>query len=179
MYLIIESVQTNSDIALKVLKHVKGKAAGLALLWETVQEFISLEGGRAQGLDSAIIDVKSTDNIPQPDGLDGFYVYRSVDDCDKLFLYRKQTKVNRGYIMNSVDVCWELMKTFYLCSYDGLDGFTIRHEVDLVVTGSSKVKVPKPMTISPFVEMLDELKKNNRFICKLKREANGGFSSSL
>lgn len=162
MYLILE---LSTDLQATVANHLFGTITDArVLLEETMKKFVEKEYG-STALDTLkVYKVDSLDNIQEP--IDhGVYAYINQDH-DTIHVYRKHTKKTTGYLWSSYDDAYTLVTRYLLVKYDNLS-YTNQRDPEMVASGSGKgVRVPVQMTISPFADLLKDLKSSQKFLAR-------------
>ena len=168
MYLIL---QHSPEIELekyqvKILSHHNESC--LDILTETARNFVELEGGRIQADKFSIQEVKDMNEIKESSEDNGYFIYRLADDKEKLFVFQKMTKILKGYLMNSFETSWKCIRIFQRFVYEDLNLKEIREENKEERRPREKktLQMPKQMMISPYIDMLVELKKSDKFLSK-------------
>lgn len=164
MYLVLEQTPNNLSklFDTKIIKHIKGRQSALDLLIKTAFEYVETVGGTKSVSKTVIHDIDLIDQIKVPEA-DGYYIYRLTNDPDRLFIYFKETKINRGWVMNSTEAVWSNLVSFQIVQYEGLDIVPGRNDNIEFVPFKSQKNVPKQITISPFIDMISELKNSEKF----------------
>lgn len=162
-------------------------ASALNLLQNSVRAFIKEEYGREASEQIKILDIHKIDQVNEPI-VDCILLYRLVDDPHRVLVYQKKT-----VLVKATNWTWGTTDTlvpqfrrthiFELEEYEKtLDKSVPQNNqiqskaemedtiiddtivsVEMVQVGSSKVKIPKPMTVAPMCDLIAELKKSERF----------------
>lgn len=160
----------------KIIKHTnKTISVALKLLESSVREYIYDECGREASIQTSITDIDKIENIVEPI-LDGIVLYRLESDMFRIFVYKKKTTTSQGWIKTS------FTSTFYLANIFELEEYTYSIDIlnnsinvlnsktdtmdppgGMVAIGPAKIKIPKLMTVAPMINLIDELKKSDKF----------------
>jgi hypothetical protein len=159
----------------------------LLLLEKCIRDFIKDERGREASEQTKIIDIQNINQINEP-LLDCIQLYRLENNPNQIFVYQKYTTLvkSTSWVGTTRDSTvskfretdiFELEYVKHLSN--PIQNIIIQHDininssnnnrkpnnanVEMVAIGSSNVKIPKPMTLSPIRDMINELKQSPKF----------------
>ena len=90
----------------------------------------------------------------------GVYLYKG---SNAIYVYHKYEKLTPGLIWGKSSIpVFECIRIFILKQYDGLKNERKQDEVEFVKV--NRVNMPRPMTISPFADVINSLKKSEKFL---------------
>jgi hypothetical protein len=171
MYFVLESIPQNADV--QIIDHVNGRVNALQLLEGTARKYIEKQCGESHATSTQLMEVDglSTITIATVE-IDGLYMFKLKTDSDKIYVYKRVTKINRGYVINSIDTSIAHVKTYSLAQYD-----IVASNVNTIcrddsngsinyVSVKSNIKMPQQMRISPYIDMMVELASNSKFLSK-------------
>lgn len=175
----------------KIVGHTNKTVSNALLLLENMaRSFIRDECGRETAEQTKIIDIYKFDQINEP-VIDTMLLYRIADDPQRIHVYQKKT-----IIVKAANWTWGTTETpikqfrrthiFELEEYDNLKNIDIQNEniiiipqIEMVPIGPAKIKIPKPMTVSPMCDLLDELKKSIKFKARYDSVNSSAISSPI
>jgi len=182
-------------VSSEIVNHTfKTIGAGLDLLEYCAIEHIKEEGGKQMSDNSKIIDVYDLKQVNEP-VVDCILIYRTANHPHSLNIYQRKTIVTtiNGYVWGSSNTTMPTFKRthiFELEQYNKLGSSSVHnnysvsnseceneHFVPMVPIGPARVMVPKPLTVAPMCDLLNELKKCARFKDRFK-EVNSYITSS-
>lgn len=160
----------------KIIDHTTKKIATALMLLETnVRNFVKEEFGTKAYEQSKIIDIHQIDQVCEPI-VDSMLLYRLSDDPHSIHIYQRRTEVidQSGWFTTGKvsQTTFKRTHIFELDEYTGLSpdeassSSTNNYEphVEMVAIGpNKKIKIPKEMTTIPMFDLIDELKKSDRF----------------
>ena len=176
----------------------KSREIALFLLEESVKSFVKDECGRGIAEQIKILNIDNITQINEP-LIDSMLLYRVKDDPDRILVYQKKTVITKQKSWTWSDI-ESTKQTFGLVYYFELEEYTRINSniqanpnlaasvileststtsqakipitgIEMVKMGTSKIHVPKPMTIAPICNLLDELKKSPRFMNAAKKSS--------
>lgn len=171
---VIKKINVDGDVYMssQIANYTNNKiAAALILLEMTAKDFVREEIGRDAAEQSKIIDILSVDQINEP-LIDTILLYRLSDDPQRIHVYQRKTVVSKesGIIWGERDTVITKFKRTVVFEIEECVNFKLASSenkssepVDMVPVGPAKICVPKPMTIAPMCDVIDELKKSSRF----------------
>jgi len=193
MYFVLESKETtlnsNTEFGTTIVDHTFNEIEEARILLETVtRNFVRDEFGKILANSSEIISISKIGEVVEP-LVDGVQIYSIKENPDSFYVYHRQSKFVPGLIYGgSTQTSFKLVRIFQLKEYQKLGsndrnlnqysersiskGITSDTGNEMVPIGNAKVKVPKPMTVSPFADVLDSLKKSDKFLKRKERLSN-------
>ena len=178
MYLLLDVIpNVNLDKnQITIVKHINGRLNALSALETECRNFIQNEVGKLNN-GAEIISVSTFDSIKKSTPImDGIHMYRLNDDPDKIYLFKKSTKISVGWISNGIESTFDLIKYYQLIMYEGLQNIPTREEKQELITVNGSIKIPKSATVVPFIDMIAELKKSEFFLGRNKLLAKSANS---
>lgn len=151
----------------RVINHHQLIGMALNLLESSVRDYVTKLCGEDAGNNMRVVPIKDQTQISEP-MTDGITVYQISDDQHKLFVYQRKTNVIPGLIYGaSVVSSFKKVSTFYIHHYDNIIVSTsqpkpIPPPIEYVKVNN--ISMPKPMTISPIRNVIDELKNSKKFL---------------
>lgn len=177
MYFIkrIDIDEKNSYIGSEIVNHAKTISSALSLLEYSVKTYIDYEYGKQESNNFKVIDIHQFSQINEP-AIDTILVYRLDSDPHKLHLYQRKTKIVPGTLYGqSLVSTFRKIQIFELEEYKKLipgdiskkssDNEPVIPETftEMVPIGPAKIRVPRPMTISPMCDLIKQLRESKRF----------------
>lgn len=169
----------------KIVDHTsKTISVALSLLENAVRMFVKDECGREAADQIKIIDIYKFDQVNEP-MIDSMLLYRLTDDPHRIHVYQKKTTVVKvsGYIWGTSDTPTTFFRRTHIFELEEYSGSispgtqntinipnsentnvpSILPQVEMVPIGPARIKIPKPMTLAPMCNLIDELKKSAKF----------------
>jgi len=174
MYIIkLITLKDNKEyISSKVVECTDKKiSAALILLDNVARNFVKKKFGENAYEQSKVLDIHKIDQICEP-LVDGMLLYRLNDDPHRIHIYQKITEVidQNGWFSTSKVPQSQFKKTHIFeleeSSVIGLAEANVSSvipKVEMVPIGPAGVKVPKPMTIAPMCNLINELRDCAKF----------------
>jgi hypothetical protein len=143
--------------------------ADIDVLKQSVVAYLEEHGGKDATENFQIVEVDQIDNIQVADK-DGYHVYCVSDNPNRLYVFKRLTKVNSGWITQSVNYSWNLIAYYDIISYGGINQ-TILSDTQIVSDNQTvDKKIVKKNTnhiLAPmFGSVIDELKQKKFFLKK-------------
>ncbi|XWV25871.1 hypothetical protein QJ857_gp1210 [Tupanvirus soda lake] len=158
----------------QIVGHTKNKIAGALILLENVaRDFVREEYGAKAYEQSKILDIHKIEQVCEPI-VDGMLLYRLNDDPHRIHVYQRRTEViDQNGWFSSAKIPVPQFKRTHIIELEQCEGISISEsnaniastisQVEMVPLGPAGIKVPKPMTVAPICDLIDELKKCARF----------------
>jgi hypothetical protein len=178
MYYILEII--NNEI--NIVDHISNENNAINLLEKTARLYLEEQCGKPWNHKSLIHELEIIPNanlmlnmIPEEDGI---YMIKLKTEKNKIYLYKRFTRINRGYVMNSIDTTINLVKTYIIVKYnliftptiistENLDNLDNINNLDNLDNADKKDKlIPQQMKISPYTDMMVELTNNSKFLIR-------------
>jgi dynactin complex subunit len=162
----------------KIVNYTTQKiSVALALLEECARNFVKEEFGSKAFEQSKIIDIHRIDQVCEPI-VDCMLLYRLNEDPHSVHVYQRRTEVVdlAGWFSTSKVPQSFFKKTHIFeleeCTAMKTDNIdtcvqTILPKIEMVEFGPAKIKIPKPMTLAPICNLIDDLKKSSKFRARL------------
>jgi len=157
-------------VSSQIVGHTKNKIAGALILLENVaREFVKEEYGANAYVQSKILDIHKIEQVCEPI-VDGMLLYRLNDDPHRIHVYQRKTEViyQSGWFSSAKVPVFQFKRT-HIIELEQCEGISISEtnanvpssipRVEMVPFGPAGIKVPKPMTVVPICNLIDELKK--------------------
>lgn len=153
----------------QIIDHTNGTiSVALALLEECVRSFILTECGNQAAKDMKIIDIKGFNQVCEP-LIDTILVYRHDVDPHTLHLFQRKSKVVPGWAWGESAIKeFKQTEMFIITEYNKISTNEISNSViatspsiEMIQVG--RITIPKKFTQSPMCDLINQLKKNERF----------------
>lgn len=168
MYLILEikpnlnTNQINSDNVVINSDTPSNISFALKQLECVAKEFIREEFGNSVVNNTILEEIDDITELNEPERA-GIYLYKTKNDNMSVYVYQKREKNMPGYIWGSSSVLiFECIKIFIIKEYSGTKHDIKHNDVEFVKV--NKMNLPKPMTISPFCDLIKSLKESEKFL---------------
>lgn len=148
----------------------------LQLLDSIAKTFVKEESGREAGENAKIIEIHDFEQVNNPN-IDCILLYKLINDPHKIYVYQKKTSVTdvAGWFYGTSQIIipnFRMTHIYELEEYDkkiNLFNSILVPEMEYVPIGPAGIKVPKNLTISPAVDLINELKNSEKFkACRQK-----------
>ncbi|XWV24634.1 hypothetical protein QJ856_gp1150 [Tupanvirus deep ocean] len=161
-------------VSSQIVGHTKNKIAGALVLLDSVaREFVKEEYGAKAYEQSKILDIHKIEQVCEPI-VDGMLLYRLNDDPHRVHVYQRRTEViDQNGWFSSAKIPVPQFKRTHIIELEQCESVSISEtnaniasaipSVEMVPLGPAGIKVPKPMTVAPICDLIDELKKCARF----------------
>jgi hypothetical protein len=202
MYIIKNIVLDEGDkyVSSSTVGHTTSTISSAAKLTESIAVNMAINGFGASAVDNfKIIDIHSFDQVNEPK-INCMLFYRLADDPHRLHVYQKRTVVveKPGYIYGTVETVVDVFRKTNILELEEISypstqdlhgscvGFGMRQSVPInipttytehemvPIAPNARLKVPKPMMMSPMSDLIDELKKSKHFIARKESPSNYG-----
>lgn len=153
-------------------------STALMLLENAARNYIKEEFGREASEQAKILDIYGFEQVSEPID-DCVLLYRLGDDPHHIHVYRKKTfrTEKPGYIYGSTIVEEKFFKRTHIFELEECEDINIiTPQVEMVPVGFAGIKIPKPLTVAPFCNLISELKKSPKFQARFI-ETNAGKKS--
>lgn len=181
MYIVKEiRVDDQKYISSSIVDHTNQKiSTALSLLENATVSFIKSEFGKKASKQTKVLEIYNFDQVSEPI-IDGVVVYRIVDDPHKIHLYQKITQVvergNWTWGVSQIPIStFKRTHIFELEEYTNIkigdnntESSYIAPQLEYVSIGPAGIKIPKPMTVAPMCNLIDELKKSPKFLARVE-----------
>lgn len=158
----------------EIVDHInKSISSALSLLENAARSHVKEECGREAGEQVKIIEIHDFSQVNEP-VVDGMLLYRLIDDKHSIYVYQKKTTITKtaNWTWGTTDIAttqfyrtciFELEEyTKFVPSFNNQVLASVLSE-DMVAVGPAQIKIPKPMTMSPICDLIEELKKSPKF----------------
>ena len=174
MFFIIEiNNEKEKSSEISICDHFFGSIKDAVIFFEnSIKDFIKNNYGTIVADSFSITPIDNLSNIIEPEHL-GPYIYRLNEDPYTLYIYRKYQRSIPGWVWGkSMENIFEPYRIFKLKEYEKLSFSNFKSENktlslsnsdDFVSVGKGSMKIPKQMTSSPFADVLNSLKKSDKF----------------
>ncbi|AAV50853.1 hypothetical protein [Niemeyer virus] len=158
----------------EIVEHVnKSISSALSALENVARTFVKEECGREAGEQVKIIEIHDFNQVNEPT-VDSMLLYRLIDDKHRIFVYQKKTTISKvsAWTWGTNDVVtsqFGRICIFELEEYNKLSVPSFQNQIfftpneEMVAVGPAKIRIPKPMTMAPMCDLIDELKKSPKF----------------
>lgn len=175
MYIIKKiSVDDKLYLSSQIICYTPSKITSAMELFEkTAREYVGQEFGREAYEKSKIIDIHNIDQIAEP-LVDGMLLYRLYENPNCIYVYQRKTTITKqnNWTWGTTDIITSQFKRthiFELEEYNSIDhkltfmADPMLPSIEMVSIGTSHIRIPKPMTVSPICDLIDELKNCKKF----------------
>lgn len=175
MYIIKKiSVDDKLYLSSQIICHTQSKISSAIELFEkTAREFVGQEFGRDAYEKSKIIDIHNLDQIAEP-LIDGMLLYRLYENPNCIYVYQRKTIITKqsNWTWGTTDIITSQFKRTHLFEMEEYEDIeqkmiftnsTSIPSIEMVSIGSSHIRIPKPMTVSPICDLIEELKNCQKF----------------
>ncbi|CAH6421632.1 Hypothetical protein MVR_LOCUS305 [uncultured virus] len=140
------------------------------------RNFVKEEFGTQAYEQSQVLDIHSADQVAEPI-VDCMLLYRLARDPHTIHVYQRRTVVidQNGWFSNTKVIQQTFTRThlFELEEYTGIKTEDNLHShytypIDMVAFGPAGICVPKPITMAPICNLIEELKRSKRFIARFE-----------
>lgn len=176
---VIKRITLNDGVygSSKIVDHTNQTiGTALALFEACARNFVKEEFGTQAYEQSAVLDIHSVDQVAEPI-VDCMLLYRLADDPHTIHVYQRRTVVvdQNGWFSSTKVTHQTFTRThlFELEEYTGIRGEDspnshFAYPVDMVAFGPAGICVPKPITMAPICNLIEELKRSKRFISRFE-----------
>lgn len=169
---IIKKITVNNDfyISSESINHTRKTIShALILLEQCIISYVKEEHGKQMSDIIKIIDISDFKQVSEP-VVDTILIYRITNDPHRVHVYQRKTLIVPGTIYgHSLVPDFRKIKIFELEEYDKFDISSSQNissiipDIEMVSVGSTGILIPKPMTVSPIRNFIDELKQSSKF----------------
>lgn len=175
MYLILEIKpylnvnQINSDSIIINSDTSSNISFALNQLENSAKDFIKEEFGNSVVNNVKLEEIDNVSNLDEqsinPSKLEsdkvGVYLYKTKTDNTTLYVYQKREKNIPGYVWGSSSIYYlDCIRIFVIKEYTCSK--TEKNDVEFITI--NKMNIPKPVTVSPFSDLIRSLKESEKFI---------------
>lgn len=155
----------------KTIGHTKKTISNALILLENqARDYVRQERGREIADATKIIEIYKFDQINEPQ-LDTMLLYKIADDPHRIHVYQKKTVIvkSANWTWGTTDVpVGQFRRTHifeieeYVLDIASLHNINLP-QIEMVEVGPARIRIPKSMTVAPLCDLIDELKKSEKF----------------